>query len=282
MTASEKECTLAGSEFEEKACELIEELKPLLVEHGVEAAALSDACKEAFREMAKNDVGNSSEALQSYFMELVLWNLFARGSSLWINSRTNAGNAVPLEIMTMAYVLWKDGLSLAEHYNVDSAAAAEIMAMVTHKAADRMSNYDEDPESEPVRDIRKYIFTAFRYAIYVIAKKQSSPPRDFLEMNSLGKNWESGLGGIEKQIFCEELLKAMPQKDQRIFMAHYISEYSWKETAKKLGLTVGAAQRSLSDAMIKTFGIRMQELRRIGYQQVTEIESYLKKRQKIH
>ena len=119
MTASEKECTLAGSEFEEKACELIEELKPLLVEHGVEAAALSDACKEAFREMAKNDVGNSSEALQSYFMELVLWNLFARGSSLWINSRTNAGNAVPLEIMTMAYVLWKDGLSLAEHYNVD-------------------------------------------------------------------------------------------------------------------------------------------------------------------
>jgi hypothetical protein len=34
--------------------------------------------------------------------------------------------------------------------------------------------------------------------------------------------------------------------------------------------------------MIKTFGIRMQELRRIGYQQVTEIESYLKKKQKIH
>jgi RNA polymerase sigma factor (sigma-70 family) len=282
MRASEKECALAGNDFEDQICELIEELKPLLIEHGVESAALSDAYKEALLEMGRNDIGSSLEELRSYFIELVLWNLFARGSSLWINSRTKAGNMVPLEIMTMAYVLWKDGLSLAEHYCVDSAAAAEILALVTHKAADRVGNYDDDPESEPVRDIRKYIFTAFRYAIYVIAKKQSSPPRDFLEMNSLGKNWESGLAGIEKQIFCEELLKAMPQKDQRIFIAYYISEYSWQETAKKLGLTVGAAQRSLSDAMIKTFGIRMQELRRIGYQQVTEIESYLKKKQRIH
>ncbi len=281
MRASEKECTLARGEFEEQSCELIEELKPLLAEHGVEADALSDACREASLEMAKNNVEHSSETFHPYFMELVLWNLFARGSSLWINSRTNNGNVVPLEIMAMAYVLWKDGLSLAEHYNVDSAAAAEIMAMVTHKAANRMSSYDEDPESEPVRDVRKYIFSAFRYAIYVMAKKQASPPRDLNEMNSLCKDWESGLSGIEKQIFCEELLKAMPQKDQRIFMARYISEYSWKETAKSLGLTVGAAQRSLSDAMIKAFGIRMQELRRIGYQQVTEIESYLKKR-KIH
>jgi RNA polymerase sigma factor (sigma-70 family) len=282
MRASEKECALAGNDFEERTGKLIEELKPLLIEHGVKSTALSDACKEALLEMGRNDIGNSSEALQPYFLELVLWNLFARGSSLWINSRTKAENMVPLEIMTMAYVLWKDGLSLAEHYCVDSAAAAEIMALVAHKAADRIGNSEGDPESEPVRDIRKYIFTAFRYAIYMVAKKQSSPPRDFLEMNSMSKNWESGLTGIEKQIFCEELLKAMPQKDQRVFVARYISEYTWKETAKKLGLTVGAAQRSLSDAMIKTFGIRIQELRRIGYQQVTEIESYLKKKQRIH
>jgi RNA polymerase sigma factor (sigma-70 family) len=282
MRASEKECALAGNDFEQQIRELIEELKPLLAEHGVESAALSDACKEALLEVGRNDIGNSSETLRPYFAELVLWNLFARGSSLWINSRTKAGNMVPLEIMTMAYVLWKDALSLAEHYGVDSAAAAEIMALATHKAADRIGNYADDPESEPVRDIRRYIFTSVRYAIYLIAKKQSSPPRDFLEIHSLSKDWESGLTGIEKQIFCEELLKAMPQKDQRIFMAYYISEYSWKETAKKLGLTVGAAQRSLSDAMMKTFGIRMQELRRIGYQQVTEIESYLKKKQRIH
>jgi len=58
---------------------------------------------------------------------------------------------------------------------------------VTHKAADRVGNYDEDPECEPVRDIRKYVFTAFRYAIYMVAKKQSSPPKDFLEMNSLAR-----------------------------------------------------------------------------------------------
>ncbi len=282
MRASEKECALAGNGFEEQTSELIEELKPLLVEQSVESAALSDAYKEALQEMGRNDIANSSEAFRPYFLELVLWNLFARGSSLWINSRTPAGNMVPLEIMIMAYVLWKDGLSLAEHYGVDSAAAAEIMALVTHKAADRVGNYDEDPESEPVRDIRKYVFTAFRYAIYMVAKKQSSPPKDFLEMNSLGKNWESGLTGIEKQIFCEELLKAMPPKAQKIFISYYISQYSWKETAKGLSLTVGAAQKILSDAMIKTFGIRMQELRRIGFQQVTEIENYLKKKQRIH
>jgi DNA-directed RNA polymerase specialized sigma24 family protein len=179
-------------------------------------------------------------------------------------------------------VLWKDGLSLATHYGVDSAAAAEVMALVTHQAADKMANYAEDPESEPIRDIRKYIFTAFRYSIYIITKKQGSPPRDFLDMNNLEKNWDTGLTGIEKQIFCEELLKAMHQKDQRIFMAYYISEYTWEETAKALGLSVGAAQRRLSDAMIKAFGIRMQELRRIGYQQVTEIESFMKKKRRIH
>jgi DNA-directed RNA polymerase specialized sigma24 family protein len=282
MRASEKECALAGNGFEEQISELMKALKPLLIEHGVDLATLSDAGKEALLEMDRNNIENSSEQLRSYFLELVLWNLFARGSSLWINSRTQAGNIVPLEIMTMAYVLWKDGLSLAEHYGVDSAAAAEIMALVTHKAADRVGNYDEDPECEPIRDIRKYVFTAFRYAIYMVAKKQSSPPKDFLEMDSLGKNWESGLTGIEKQIFCEELLKAMPPKAQRIFTSYYISQYSWKETAKGLSLTVGAAQKILSDAMIKTFGIRMQELRRIGFQQVTEIENYLKKKQRIH
>jgi hypothetical protein len=282
MRASEKECALAGNDFEEQISELMEELKPLLIDHGVDFAALSDASKEAQLEMDRNDIGSSSEQIRSYFVELVLWNLFARGSSLWINSRTKAGNMVPLEIMTMAYVLWKDGVYLAEHYGVDSAVAAEIMALVTHKAADRVINYDDDPESEPVRDIKKYVFTAFRYAIYMVAKKQSLPAKDFLEMNSLSTNWESGLSGIEKQIFCEELVKAMPPKAQRIFMSYHVSQYSWKETAKGLALTVGAAQRILSDAMIKTFGIRMQELRRIGFQQVTEIENYLKKKQRIH
>lgn len=282
MRASEKECALAGNEFEDQACGLLEELKPFLLEHGVESAALAGACKEALLEISKNKIGNSSEEFQSYAMELVLWNLFARGNSLWIGSRTHAGNAVPPEIMITAYALWKDGLSLATHYGVDSAAAAEIIALVTHQAADKMAIYSQDPESEPIRDIRKYIFTAFRYSIYIISKKQGSPPKDFLDMSNLEKNWETGLTGIEKQIFCEELLKAMHQKDQRIFMAYYISEYTWEETAKALGLSVGAAQRRLSDAIIKAFGIRMQELRKIGYRQVTEIESFLKKKRRIH
>ncbi len=282
MRASDKECALAGNDFENQACELIEELKSLLNPHGVESAELADACKEALLEASRNNISDSSEELQTYVTELVLWNLFARGSSLWINSRTEAGNLVSLEIMATAYVLWKDGLNLATYYSVDSAAAAEIMALVTHQAADKMANYADDPESEPIRDIRKYIFTAFRYSVYIITKKQSSPPRDFLDMSNLGKNWESGLTGIEKQIFCEELLKAMPQRDQNIFIAYYISEYTWEETAKSLGLTVSAAQKSLSKAIMKTFGIGMQELRRIGYQQVTEIESYLKKKRRIH
>ncbi len=282
MRDSEKEYALAGNEFEDQACVLIEQLKPFLLEYGIESVALADACREALLEVSKNGIGNSSEEFRSYTTELVFWNLFARGSSFWINSRTQAGNSVLPEIMCTGYALWKDGLSLATRYGVDSAAAAEILALVTHQAADKMTSYAEDPENEPIRDIRKYVFTAFRYSIYIISKKQGLPPRDFLDMNNLEKNWESGLTGIEKQIFCEELLKAMPQKDQRIFMAYYISEYTWEETAKKLGLTVGAAQRRLSDAMIKTFGIRMQDLRRIGFQQVTEIENYLKKKRRIH
>ena len=91
----------------------IDEIQPLLEPHGVRQEILAKALNEALLEIRDKPDNGPPEEQRKLLLGLVLWKIFAKGSALWITLRTQAGNAVPPELLIAAYAVWKDAMNLA-------------------------------------------------------------------------------------------------------------------------------------------------------------------------
>jgi DNA-directed RNA polymerase specialized sigma24 family protein len=248
---------------------------------------LAGAFKDALLEVDEKKKGGeeTAEGLRSSFLGLILWKIFAKGDTLWIDSETEAGNAVTLELLVVAYTMWENAVNLASKYGVDTAAAAEALAQATHAAADQLARNRQDPDGKEIRDIRKYVFASYMYSVFNIAGKQGSDQTEYVDMG----DWKADrklsdqgafLEALESGILCREFLDAMPPKGRSVAIARYILGYSWPETAGALGTPINTAQKALSAGVRKAFGVCMREIRRVGYRKAANIEAYLAKNKK--
>jgi len=263
----------------------IDEIQPLLEPHGVRQEILAKALNEALLEIRDKPDNGPPEEQRKLLLGLVLWKIFAKGSALWITLRTQAGNAVPPELLIAAYAVWKDAMNLAAKHGIDNAAAAESLVQVTHATADQMAKHGQDSEKGEIRDIRKYVFASYMYSIFALSAKQGSNRTDYVDMGEwIARREFSDRGAfeeaVESEILCNELLQAMPPRGRSIAVARYILGYSWPETAGALDTTVNAAQKALSTAVRQALGTCMRELRKMGHRKVAKVESHLKKNKK--
>jgi DNA-directed RNA polymerase specialized sigma24 family protein len=263
---------------------LLKELQPLLAPHGVGPESLSNAIKEALRETGEK-YRSSPEQQRTLLIGLILWKVFARDSALWINSETEAGNGVSLDLLVTAYSMWRNAVNLASKHALDAVSAAEVLAQATHTTADQLAKTGPNSDSGEIRDIRKYLFASYMYAIFNIAGKQGTTQTDYVDMSDWISNRELSdrgafLEAVESGILCKELLEAMPPKGRSVAIARYILGYSWPETAGALDSSVNAAQKALSAGIRKALGMCMRELRKVSCQKVAEIENHLMKNKK--
>ncbi len=254
-----------GAEF---AFGLIEEIRPLAAEHGVGSEALAGALREAVFEVDQNkkEVECSAEERNSYLLGLILWKVFARGSELWITPKTAAGNDVPVDLLVMAYTMWRRAVSFAASCGVGSSDAAEALAQTTHATADQLARDDRSGESNRIRSVHNYLFAAFMYAIFRVAGKQGSKPVQHVQLSGLNDRSDEGAfhRALESSILCRELLKAMPPKGRRAAIARYFMGFGWPETAETLKTSVNAAQKAQSVGLRRAFETCMRELRNMG------------------
>ena len=226
---------------------LIEEIQPLLAPRGVGPEALTKALNEALLEISNKPMDGSPDDRRELLLGLILWKIFAKGSPLWISLKTAAGNSVPPDLLVAAYAMWRNASYVAARQEVDNAAAAEALVKATHATADRIAN-GRNSESEEIRDIRKYLFAAYRNAIVTLAGKQGLNRTDYVDMGDWIANRELSDRGafveaVESEILCRELLESMPPRGRSVAVARYILGYSWPETAGALDTSVNAAQR---------------------------------------
>ncbi|MBN1566818.1 MAG: hypothetical protein JXA73_03160 [Acidobacteria bacterium] len=261
---------------------LLEEIKPLLVAHGIKSNILSDAFEEALLELAKRENPESAEEVRSHFLELVLWKIFGNGDNLWIESRTNAGNSVSPEILATAYALWNDALSYAGNHGADASDAAEAIVQATHATADRLARNELDASTNEIRDLRKYIFAIYMSFMSKIAAKQGAGQLNYVDIDKWIANRDLSdrgafQGALESKILCREMMNLMQPKQGSVAYCRLTLGYSWTETATVLDTTVSAAQKALSSGIRRAFGTCMRELRKVGRQKPADIENHLMK-----
>lgn len=261
---------------------LLEEIKPLLISHGIKSNILSDAFEDALVELGKKEILGSPDEIRIQLQEHIIWKIFGGGASLWIESRTINGNVVPLEILANAYALWKDALTYAGNHGADTLDAADAIIQATHATADQTARRELDSGKNDIRDLRKYIFAIYMSFLLKIIAKQGVGQLNYIDMDKWIANRDLSdrgafQGALESKILCRELMKFMQPKQESVVNCRLILGYSWTETATVLDTTISAAQKALSSGIRRAFGTCMRELRKVGRQKPAEIENHLMK-----
>jgi hypothetical protein len=269
----------------EAVCRLLDEIQPVVAPYGFDAKTLAKAFRETLLEIGESKTRSSSEDFRFCFIGLTLWRLFASGDSLWIDAKTRAGNLVPVDLMVATYSIWKNAVKIAAKNGIDPAIAAEILTEVTDSVADRMARSELDPEAEKIRDIHQYLFASFIYSIQHFAKRQGFDQTRSVNMAEWIAERELSDRGVfqellESKILCKELLHAMPPRGRSVMISRHVLGFSWSETAVLMGSSINAAQKALSVGIRNSFGMCMQELRRIGFRKFMDVDSQILKRKK--
>lgn len=261
---------------------VFQEMQSILAPWKIDPLYLTAIFDEAIHEVQQRVPWDweTGEHLRLSVQSLILWKILAPRSALWIDSRTHAGNDVPLEFLAAAYSMWRPAETLAARHHVDSTTAGSTLAHVTHMAADRIAKMKREPM--PLAECRKYIFVSYRNAILEIVGLQGTHRTVYVDM----ANWvarrktsDQGafIGAIEDGILCSELLNAMPSKCKTAAVARYILGYSWQETADAMGTTVNTAQKELSLGIRQAVGACARKMRKMGHRKLNFIESHLAK-----
>jgi hypothetical protein len=92
---------------------LLKEIQALLAPHGVEEKTVLTAFNQILLEIKYDKSKNNIEEFRSLMLGMIVWKIFAAGSTLWIDSITKAGHEVPLDLLVDAYSVWRNALNLA-------------------------------------------------------------------------------------------------------------------------------------------------------------------------
>jgi len=206
-------------------------MKPLLASHEVDAEMAADAVERAF-----DGIGKDYDDLQSRFLSLTLWYIFA-GDVFWIDCRTKAGNAVTDDVMLAAYAVWRDAADFAGNCGADIVSAALALDKAAQSTADAIS------KGRPVEDARKYMFAAYRNRILrqqrFLRKSVEITDRDTSDGGAFS-------AAVENKVLAHELVAAMTRHERAVAMMRYHLDYDWRKIAGILGTSVNAAQKALS------------------------------------
>jgi DNA-directed RNA polymerase specialized sigma24 family protein len=251
---------------------LRKEILPLIESYRTKAGVLDRALEEAVAEVRGNaDLRDlDTGALSEFVLEFVLYKVFVTGAPLWIRSRTDAGNEVPVRLLVAAYAVWRQAEEFAARHNLDAAVAAEILGKATYEVAEGVvRNGWQDREGREIEDAANYLFQTYMNRIFLRVQADGSSVTDRLDSEDwLAERQLSDRGvamtALESGIFCQELMHCMPPRGQNVAMARFILGYDWSETAEALGISVSAAQKALSVAFKKVRGICLRDSRRIN------------------
>jgi hypothetical protein len=272
----------------EAASGLLEEIQPLVAQHGIQEGALSNAFEETLLEIGEKNIGNSAEEIRSHLIGFILWKLFARGAALWISAQTKTGNRVPLNVLVTAYALWKNALRVASRHGKDALTAADALVKVTHHTADLISRNAVDPESESIHDVYHYLYTGYTYMIRRIAAGRAPNENNSVEIGKWIEKYRGELSDqgafrrvIHNEILCRELMNAMQPKGRSVAYARYVLGCSWPETADILGTSINAAQKALSFGIRTVLEIYGKELAGTGSREIANIKAPQFKKKKM-
>ena len=283
------ETCMESAIWQDVSAGVVEEMQSLLAPYGIGPARLDRALNEALQELSEQSriATESTEALRSSLVRFILWKIFVGTDTLWIDSRTEQGNEVPLQLLVAGYVLWKSAVNLAAKHNLDTAVAAETLARATHATADQLARKEHDANSREIRNLRSYLYATYMYSIFEVAGTQPLSQIECVDMEDWISRREFSdqgafLEAIESGIFCRELLRSMPPKGRSAAIARYILGYSWPETAESLGTSVNAAQKALSAGIRDAIGACISSIRRMGHRKGASLQSSVGRTRKRH
>jgi hypothetical protein len=243
--------------------DLANEIQPLLKAHGKRRDEVCNAIKEAYEAMRPDCFEGSPHERQSVLLQIALAYLFARKEPLWIHTRTEAGNEVTIDVLIEAYCLWGKARKTAREWGVDSAAAADALAKATHSAVDQRAN--NKGNQCRIRDVRKYIFAAFRNKTYVLALKQGTC--NTVRVGSLHPDRSQCLSDrgmharfMDGSILYQEFLHSLDPETITIVHARLCSQYGWGEASKHVKMPVRAARYILSKAIREGLGLGLRAM----------------------
>jgi hypothetical protein len=157
---------------------LIAELQLLLEPFGIRKETIIDAVEKMLKELERD--GNNVNA---WLVPMVLAKIFETKGFLLINPLTPAGNAIPFNVLTAAYALWRDAQKTAVMRGVDELDAVETLIRVVHSITDRLARGD----GKQIRNIQNYMFTGYRKKLRRIAAKIGVSPGIEPERASFGR-----------------------------------------------------------------------------------------------
>ncbi len=276
----------AGSsplEFEAES-QVLAEIQPLVSAHGIGAAVLAGAFREALHEIRSGKQGahKRPEDHRSCLIGLILWKIFAKGSALWIDSKTESGNAITLDIRVTAYAIWDRAAAFAVSRNLDLGIAADTLALAVRMTADRLATEKVPDSSDKVRDLKKFMFKIYMNKTYDLLMREGAAVTDnvdFAEFVTDRDVSDEGafIEGLHRRILCGEFLDAMPEMGREVAIVRHALGYNWQDTAENLDTSVNAAQKALSVGIRKVAGTCLRELRRIGSGGIARAEAHLLK-----
>jgi hypothetical protein len=243
--------------------DLANEIQPLLKAHDKRRDELCNAIKEAYEAMRQDCFEGSPHERHSVLLQIALAYLFARKDPLWIHTRTESGNEVTIDVLIEAYFIWGKAWKIAREWGVDSAAAADAMAKATHSVIDQRAN-NKDNQGR-IRDVRKYIFAAFRRETYELALKQgmyktvrigSLHPARTPCFSDQGKHARI----MDYSILYQEFLNSLDPDLKMIVHTRLSLQCGWDETSERVKMPVNAAHKKLSRALQKGLGRCLREM----------------------
>lgn len=232
--------------------ELKRQLQPFLASFGIETEILADAIDSVLAE-----VDEDFEYIQTQILGLVLWRIFAGESGLWIGCRTPAGNAIPANILVVAYKMWDKAMEFAKNRKVDSLTAASVLIQAAYVTVDMLAG------KNTITDVQKYLFGTYRN---IISKNLRENRENFYALPPDATFSDNGIFSdkINDTILCREILDLMPPQGRRVTALRYLAGLSWQEIANVMGISVNAAQKALSVGIKKAFGVCMRDLQALG------------------
>lgn len=171
------------------------------------------------------------------------------GAPLWFPKRDKSGGVFKKSIARAALKDWDRLRDYAARRRIDSSFAADIVESIVKS----MSAGRNRSDAGPVQNPGPYLFARFTRRIKRLAARERrieylGTPRE-LESCKASQDWEWPLR-LENAIQAEEAIGYMDEQTRRTYLRR-MHGFSWKEIAKKQGMSVNTAIKTYSRGLAR-------------------------------
>ena len=226
---------------------LIGELQSILKPYGIRKGTIVNAVEQSLQEI-KRDGSNAGQ----WLLPLIFWKCFDSKGFLLIDTKTPAGNVIPLDVHASAYAVWREAQQKAAACGLDELDADNALARVVHGLADCRAR----GKCTQIKNLRSYLFTGYMKELTRIIEKIGIAPAPDIQKES---DTDDGnfFDAIENSILYKKIVSGLSEKEEDAVKFRYVVGCSFEETAERMGLSNSAARQILSRArrkIRKTYG----------------------------